>query len=177
MEIPTAPAPTNRSYWVVEHELAAGAYPASLDATDGSAVLRLLDAGITAFVNLTEDLDSASVDATLNRYDALLGDHVVVARHPIHDLDVPSADAMVDTLDTIDHLLGEGHTVYVHCWGGIGRTGTVVGCWMVRHELAHPGDVLDVLARLRKADRGAGRRRSPETCEQRTFVEEWLPGW
>ena len=24
--------------------------------------------------------------------------------------------------------------VYVHCWGGVGRTGTVVGCWLVRHE-------------------------------------------
>ena len=23
--------------------------------------------------------------------------------------------------------------VYVHCWGGIGRTGTTVGCWFVRH--------------------------------------------
>jgi len=177
MEIPTASAPTNRSYWVVESELAAGAYPGSVEPTDGSAVLRLLDAGITAFVNLTEDLDSASVDATLNRYDAFLGDDVVVARHPIVDLEVPSVDAMVDTLDTVDRLLGEGHSVYVHCWGGIGRTGTVVGCWMVRHELAHPGDVLDVLARLRKADRGAGRRRSPETREQRAFVEAWPPGW
>ena len=38
--------------------------------------------------------------------------------------------------------------VYVHCWGGIGRTGTVVGCWLVRHgmtgdealaEFASPG--------------------------------------
>ena len=21
----------------------------------------------------------------------------------------------------------------MHCWGGVGRTGTTVGCWLVRH--------------------------------------------
>ncbi|MBA3406233.1 MAG: dual specificity protein phosphatase family protein [Gemmatimonadaceae bacterium] len=28
---------------------------------------------------------------------------------------------------------GSGHSIYVHCWGGVGRTGTVVGCYIVRH--------------------------------------------
>lgn len=32
--------------------------------------------------------------------------------------------------------LAAGQTVYVHCYGGIGRTGTVVGCWLVRHGLS-----------------------------------------
>ena len=36
-------------------------------------------------------------------------------------------------LDTIDQALAAGHTMYVHCWGGVGRTGTVVGCHLVRH--------------------------------------------
>ena len=26
----------------------------------------------------------------------------------------------------------DGRKVYVHCWGGVGRTGTVVGCYLVR---------------------------------------------
>ena len=45
----------------------------------------------------------------------------------------------------VDDALGEGRTVYVHCWGGIGRTGTVVGCWLVRHGLTGRG-ALDQIA-------------------------------
>ena len=40
---------------------------------------------------------------------------------------------MSDILDAIDAALRDGKTVYVHCWGGVGRTGTVIGCWLVRH--------------------------------------------
>ncbi len=70
---------------------------------------------------------------------------------------------MVAALDTIDRLLDEGRTVYVHCWGGIGRTGTVVGSWLVRHQVTAPEQALDLLTELRASDRGAGHRRSPET--------------
>lgn len=31
-------------------------------------------------------------------------------------------------LDAIDARLEAGKSVYVHCWGGIGRTDTVAGC-------------------------------------------------
>ena len=40
---------------------------------------------------------------------------------------------MLAVLDAIDIALCEGHGVYIHCWGGVGRTGTVVGCWLKRH--------------------------------------------
>src|SRR5680860_1474625 len=83
MEFPTAPPPTNQSYWVVESELAAGAYPGSLDPTDDMTVRRLLEAGVSAFVNLTEDLDPSSTDATLNRYDGMVGESALIMRHPI----------------------------------------------------------------------------------------------
>jgi hypothetical protein len=169
-------APTDRFYWVVDHALAAGAYPGAPDPADDSIVHLLLEAGVDAFVNLTYDTEATSADATLNRYDGFLDDHAFVVRRPIVDLGVPSVDEMVEILDTVDGLLGDGRTVYVHCWGGIGRTGMVVACWLVRHELAHPADVLGVLARLRRQDRRAGHLRSPQTDEQRAFVEDWRPG-
>ena len=40
--------------------------------------------------------------------------------------------------EILDHLrtrLDSGHKVYVHCWGGIGRTGTVVGCHLVEQGM------------------------------------------
>ena len=47
-------------------------------------------------------------------------------------------------LDEIDGAILNGKTVYVHCLGGIGRTGTVVGCYLVRHGIAAGGKALVV---------------------------------
>jgi protein-tyrosine phosphatase len=83
---------------------------------------------------------------------------------------------MQTVLDTIDESLKAGRTVYIHCWGGVGRTGTVVGCWLLRHSLADPTNVLDILMKLRRQDRERGPRMSPETAEQQRFVKQWLAG-
>ena len=45
---------------------------------------------------------------------------------------------MAGLLDAIDTAMRDGKTVYLHCWGGVGRTGNVVGCSLVRH--GHTGD-------------------------------------
>ena len=64
-------------------------------------------------------------------------------------------------------------TLYVHCFGGIGRTGTVVGCWILRHGLATQENVIEVIARLRRADVERARWASPQTGEQVRFVKGW----
>ena len=81
---------------------------------------------------------------------------------------------MTAILDAIDESLAAGKPTYIHCWGGVGRTGTVVGCWLLRHGLAEPSSVLDVLMRLRNQDQERGQRMSPETGEQQKFVRQWL---
>lgn len=69
-------------------------------------------------------------------------------------------------LDTLDSAMESGHTVYLHCHGGRGRTGTVVGCWLVRH--GRTGE--QALARIAEL---RGDHESPETREQRAFVLNW----
>jgi protein-tyrosine phosphatase len=95
-------------------------------------------------------------------------------RSATQDLFVPSVEQMQTILDTIDESLEAGRAVYVHCWGGVGRTGTVVGCWLLRHDLAEPTNVLDTVMKLRKQDRERGQRMSPETAAQQRFVKKWL---
>ena len=64
--------------------------------------------------------------------------------------------------------IGAGRPVMVHCWGGIGRTRVIVGCWLARH--GWPGAAaLKRLAELRRGE-PTGYRSSPETTEQRAFV-------
>lgn len=171
-------SPTNRSYWVVPGEFAAGAYPGTHRYTTGDrieAVEQLLSAGIGDFVNLTQDRWGGT-DEHLVHYDEAVGRRASVSRFEIPDLGIPTVEEMKVLLDHIDQKLAEGLGVYVHCWGGIGRTGTVVGCWLLRHRHASSKDVLSLIAKRRKGDQVAGDRTSPETEQQREFVRAWRVG-
>lgn len=79
---------------------------------------------------------------------------------------------MADLLAYIESEIQDGRPVYVHCWGGIGRTGTVVGCWMVKKDSRTAEDALQRIAELRRGTPD-GRRASPQTEEQREFVRQW----
>ena len=82
---------------------------------------------------------------------------------------------MREILDTIDTVLARGHRVYVHCWGGVGRTGTVVGCCLVRRGFdgdAALRQVQVLFAGTRKGRRTG--RASPETPEQVAYVRSWV---
>ena len=84
----------------------------------------------------------------------------------------PTLGEMVGILDTIDAALNAGHTIYVHCYGGIGWTGTVVGCFMVRHGISG-AEALNEIAHLRQGTPD-GWKSSPETKAQREMVLNWL---
>jgi len=178
----STPGPTHRSYWVVEGRFAAGAYPSRSRPLEPGQIpdvtAALLDAGITCFVNLTEDHPGGG-DSHLTRYQDHVTDSAVVLAHPIVDVDIPTGDEMIATLDAIDDHLRGGGNVYAHCWGGKGRTGTVVGCWLVRHGYVPSDDldgVLSVLDELRGGDSGAGHQPSPDTPAQEAFIGDWEPG-
>jgi protein-tyrosine phosphatase len=99
------------------------------------------------------------------------GVEISVKRFPIRDLDVPSAETMNAILDEIDRCMGQGAAVYIHCWGGRGRTGTVVGCYLVRHGLTGEG-ALRRIAELRR-NQPDGHLPSPEMRDQVKMVKGW----
>jgi protein tyrosine phosphatase len=174
--------PFDRSYWVVPDKFLAGAYPGSKDSQEArEKVSGLINCGIRRIINLMEEHETNYASERFVSYEGVLravsdgfGVTVKVTRHPIKDLHVPSAREMIQILDSIDQSLAEGLPVYVHCWGGVGRTGTVVGCYLIRHGMAAQTDVLDRIAALRREDTAYPQ--SPETLEQRRMVQNWRVG-
>jgi hypothetical protein len=150
------------AHYAVGDDLLAGAYPGSPE-----AVVALERRGVTLFVDLTHPSDP------LDPYERLLDRSHRVA-HPIPDMGTPTAGLVMRILDDIDAARADGGTVYVHCWGGVGRTGTVIGCWLVRHGLDE-GDPIARIAQLRAGLTGT--RPSPETAGQAALVRGWRRGW
>ena len=171
--------PTGRSYWIVEGRFAAGAYPGKAGRRElervPEVIVAVLAAGIDTFVNLTQDYPGGT-DEHLNHYDDDIDGAAVVKRFAIKDVSIPSVDLMVEVLDFIDDCLEHGRNPYVHCWGGLGRTGTGVGCWLIRHGHADSESVSVELGRLRVGDLEAGHRESPQVSEQWEFVGSWREG-
>ncbi|MBP8973890.1 MAG: dual specificity protein phosphatase family protein [Anaerolineae bacterium] len=161
--------PFPHTVWVCPSALLAGPYPAARDEAAARAWLRaLLAAGIIVFVDLTEEGERPPYLETLREEAAHGGWGAVHYRLAIPDFSVPDEAHMAAILDTIDGAIAAGQPVYVHCLGGVGRTGTVVGCYLVRHGANGEEALRRVTALL-----GEG---SPETEAQRRFVRRWTEG-
>jgi protein-tyrosine phosphatase len=167
--------PIPNSYRLLEGRLIAGEYPG--DRSDEAARAKLgalLDAGVTCFVDLTEPHELDPYHPILAEEAAVRG---VAARHvrlSIIDVSVPDEPELMEAiLDTIDAELVSGGKVYVHCWGGIGRTGTAVGCHLVRSGMSGDDALARVAELFRSMEKYTGRRRSPETAEQEDYVRSW----
>ncbi len=157
------------SYWAADG-LLAGAYPGATDAEEAARRLRAFaDHDVALFVDLTHPADG------LEPYESLLAHGVRRVGHPIPDLGTTTVPHMSRILDDVDALLADDRTVYVHCWGGVGRTGMVVGCWLVRHGL-DAGDAIGRIAVLRRDLTSRGSPPSPETTAQRAMVTAWKRG-
>jgi protein-tyrosine phosphatase len=80
---------------------------------------------------------------------------------------------MAAILEAMDTAILQGRKVYLHCWGGIGRTGTVVGCYLV-HQGLEGGSALQHLKELyRSSQQFTFFPYVPETDEQVEFVLHW----
>jgi protein-tyrosine phosphatase len=171
----TTPPPIPDSYWVVPNKLLAGEYPgAPTEEAARAKVRKFLEAGVTHFFDLTEPHELAPYDWLLAEEAAELGLHVHYERWPLRDLSTASVPMARNILDRLDELLAAGRVVYVHCWGGVGRTGTVVGCYLVRHGQSG-SEALETIRTLR-APTPKSPRVSPETHEQAQRVLTWPTG-
>jgi hypothetical protein len=166
------PKPDPNTYWVVPGKLLGGEYPGAEDPAEARVRLRkFLDAGVRHFIDLTEA-------GELEPYAKLLADEsgsgTSYARFPIRDESVPGeAKTMAAIIETIDRAMLEGGITYVHCWGGVGRTGLAVACWLQARGRTADEALKELADKWRTCAKCKRKSASPETLEQVEWVREW----
>ena len=164
--------PIDNSYKVTKN-IYAGEYPRNKDYESSYAKIKHFENfGITHFVDLTEE-------GELQPYEPLLYKGAKYLRFPIKDVSIPQSTKSVQDLIAKITKVIKGNPkakVYIHCWGGVGRTGLVVGCLL--GELYKQGydETLKRLEQLFAVCPKSAKRHTPETAEQHKFIASYIQG-
>jgi len=121
--------------------------------------------GIGAVVSLLEPEEERDLD--------LRGEAAEVRRQgmdfvslPIPDRQVPKSEAgLADALEKVEHSLSNGANVLIHCRQGVGRTGLVGACLLVKKGMS-PGAAVEKITAAREVA-------VPETEEQRESIDHY----
>ncbi len=95
-------------------------------------------------------------------------------RHPVRDMSVPAGDGLERIVAELEGAVERAEPAYVHCWGGIGRTGTAVASFLARHHGVTGDEALALLDVLwQDVPKSAIFPESPQTEEQRRAVRRF----
>lgn len=168
------PRPISESYWVEPGRLLAGEYPGKYEEElTRKRVDALLEAGFDTFIDLTNAGETFPYVHILEEQASAYDVPAAHYRFPIGDFGLPTPDQMNKLLDSLENSLAAGRKVYLHCWGGIGRTGTTVGCYLVRQGKTAEEALDQLSAWWRGVPKSQYHPYSPETREQVAFIQAW----
>ena len=178
----TSLRPNGNTYWVVPLKFLAGEYPGDENAVKTrKKIKQFLAAGIRHFIDLTELHEKNRSHLELVPYEAILAEEalnsnikVTYQRFPIQDNNVPrDSEHLAEILLAIDRRIRDGGAVYLHCWGGIGRTGLVVASWLQEHGRTSDDALAELSAKWSTVEKSFREPRSPQTPAQFGWVKSW----
>ena len=163
--------PLNQSYEVCSNGfIYAGEYPGDKNGEFAKhKIEQMYHFGIRHFIDLTEE-------GELHPYNHLLQNDTTYTRFPVVDCGVPkNIESVQRLLLRIEELKKMDGYVYVHCWGGVGRTGTIVACYLSQNwEEPDLNHTLEVLRRNFSEMPKSAYRETLETKEQIDFIEQFI---
>ncbi len=136
--------------WVLNDELAGSQGPASLE-----DLSFLYHQGVRAVIRMEERTIAADSGTDLDLVDMFV---------PVPDFTPPNLDQIQRMVEFIDQQTAEQRPVVVSCYAGIGRTGTVLACYLVHRGAT----AVDAINRVRELRPG-----SVQTPEQEAAVLQY----
>ena len=168
--------PYPRSYWVND-SLLAGVYPGSSNPLDAEMKIKgILDLGITQFISLMEPEEFNHQKVPFTSYQPastkLSANPLLFQRFSIRDGGVPTLELGQKIVAHLQYEIERGEKIYLHCWGGRGRTGTAVCLYLMVTEGLSAKAAQQKLASLIKP-RAELFEPTPETPAQFKFLDEF----
>jgi protein-tyrosine phosphatase len=121
--------------------------------------------GIGTVVSLLEPEEETDLDLR-GEAGEMRREGMVFVSCPIPDRQVPRSEAgLANALEKVERSLSDGANVLIHCRQGVGRTGLVAACLLVKKGIS-PGAAVEKIT----AARGVV---VPETEEQREWIDHY----
>jgi protein-tyrosine phosphatase len=160
--------PISVSNWVIPGKLIAGGYPGNIDSGKHMETIKMVvDSGVTCFVCLMQDKELERFRPYSDIAKQLSLKTIKFEYFPMPDGFIPKDESLIQFIPQLAAIVKRpDEVVYVHCWGGHGRTGIVISLLLVELYDAIDEEEALRLTELYHSKRVEARSHSPQTNAQ-----------